>query len=74
MMPRLQLLDRLNNMNKTFRNLNVIQKRVAIRYTAHAIVYLYPTVVNNKFNTRNMFHQIGLATKLKDLRYTKKEN
>jgi len=71
-MTRLQLLDKLFSVNRDFKNLGIIQRHVAIRYTNLAIMYLYPCIVDGKFNTQNAFVQIDLATELKEARYIEK--
>ena len=73
MMTRMQLLNRLNVMNKNYSKRNVIQKRTITRYTIRGIAYLYPSKpLNECFNMHNVFSQIDLAKELKELRYTTK--
>ena len=71
-MTRSYLLDRLFSINRNYRHHNVIQRCTIIRYTNLAIMYLYPIIVNGKFNTRNSFIQIDLVEELKQLRYITK--
>ena len=73
MMTRMQLLNRLNVMNKNYSKRNVIQKRTITRYTIRGIAYLYPPEpISDDFTMKNMYNQINLAKELKELRYTTK--